>query len=153
MNGEAASGGRRGIGGRKRGRAGGEMAVVRFAAFAAGVSVEDVTMVGGVHELAGSKRTVETAEERLVAQRGEQDERRERRERREQRREEEQRGVTAAGRAEQKRKKVEAVNERKDDEFGNDGHSENGGRGGAAAHGAHAGGWAAGGLGDRTGVG
>ena len=61
MNGEEASGGRRVGGRRKRGRAGGEMAVVRFAAFAAGVRVEDVTMVGGVHELAGSKRTVDAA--------------------------------------------------------------------------------------------
>ena len=40
-------------------------------------------MVGGVHELAGSKRTVDAAEERVVAER---DERGERRERREQRR-------------------------------------------------------------------
>ena len=78
-------------------------------------------MVGGVHELAGSKRTVEADEERLVAQRGEQDERRERRERREQRREEEQRATMEAGRAMTKRRKDEAVNERKDDEFGNKG--------------------------------
>ena len=63
--------------------ASGEMAVVRFAAFAAGVSVGEVSMVGGVHVLAGSKRTVAAEEERVVAQR---DERGERCERREQRR-------------------------------------------------------------------
>ena len=68
--------------------ASGEMAVVRFAAFAAGVSVGEVSMVGGVHVLSGSKRTVVVEEQRVVAQR---DERGERRGRREQRRAEEQR--------------------------------------------------------------
>ena len=59
--------------------------------------------------------------------------------------------VAEAGRAQAKRRKVEVVHERQDDEFGNAGDGEDGG--GAAAHGAHAGGWATGGLGDRTGVG
>ena len=56
--------------------ASGEMAVVRFAAFAAGVSVGEVSMVGGVHVLAGNKRTVVAEEERVVAQRDERGERR-----------------------------------------------------------------------------
>ena len=72
--------------------ASGEMAVVRFAAFAAGVSVGEVSMVGGVHVLAGNERTVAAEEERVVAQR---DERGERRERREQRRAAEQREATS----------------------------------------------------------
>ena len=100
-------------------------------------------MVGGVHELAGLKRTVEVEDERLVAQRGARDERRERRERREQRREEGQRAETdVAGRA-------QTAKRRKD--VGRD--VGNGGNGDAAAFGAHAGGWTAGGLGDRTGIG
>ena len=73
----------RAAGKRRRVGASGEMAVVRFAAFAAGESVGEVSMVGGVHVLAGNKRNVAAEEERVVAQR---DERGERRERREQRR-------------------------------------------------------------------
>ena len=44
---------------RKRGRGvvGGEMAVKRFVAFFAGVRVDRVVMVGGVHVLAGAART------------------------------------------------------------------------------------------------
>ena len=118
------------------------MAVVRFAAFAAGVSVGEVSMVGGVHVLAGRKRTVETAEERVVAQR---DERGARQERREQRRTEAQRAdetTTRTGSLEYGR--------RRDDEpiggNGNDGSDGEVEFGGAGA-------WGAGGLGDRTGVG
>ena len=77
-----AGGGGRAAGKRRREKASGEMAVVRFAAFAAGVNVDGVRMVGGVHVLAGSKRTVAAAEERVVAERDERGERRERRERR-----------------------------------------------------------------------
>ena len=60
----------------------GEMAVVRFAAFAAGVSVGEVSMVGGVHVLAGAKRTGDVEDERVVRQRGERGERWQRREQR-----------------------------------------------------------------------
>ena len=55
------------------------MAVVRFAAFAAGVNVDGMRMVGGVHVLADHRRTVEGAEERVVQHRDERGERRERR--------------------------------------------------------------------------
>ena len=133
---------------RKRMGSSGAWAVRRFAAFAAGAREEDVVMVGGVHEFAGAKRTVDAVEERQVWQR---DERGERRQRREQR-------STVAARmvpvSDASRRAAEPTRNRgpgqvagssgvpgmydsdeSEDEFGG------------------AGGWEAGGLGDRTGVG
>ena len=103
-------------------------------------------MVGGVHVLAGSKRTVVAAEERVVSQR---DERGERRERREQRQAAvaqraatiEPTATTTGGR---KRKVADggvSVNVNEDD--GTSSEVEFGGAGGRGV----------GGLGDRTGVG
>ena len=74
-------GGRSGARQRRRVGTGGAMAVKRFAAFAAGESVDDVDMVGGVHVLAGAKRAPGELAERLMRQRNERGERIERRER------------------------------------------------------------------------
>jgi hypothetical protein len=124
---------------RKRKRLGqsGEVAVRRFAAFAAGVRTEDVVMVGGVHELS-RKRAVEEDDERHLRQRDERGERRERRERR---------GVAPA--AEERNQEPERENgspgilDARDSDDSDGGADEFGG----------AGGWGAGGLGDRTGGG
>ena len=116
---------------RKTGGVGGEMAVRRFAAFAAGARMEDVVMVGGVHEVSGAKRSMPAVEERVVGQR---DGRGERRERREQRR--------TAEQQQQARRRGDGP-EKRPRRDGGDGGTKFGG----------AGAWGAGGLGDRTGVG
>ena len=120
------------------------MAVKRFVAFVAGVRVSRVVMVGGVHVLAGAKRTRGGEDERgdevdrVMRQR---DERGERVERRAQRR------------------RIAEQNIRRGAEA-----SRSEGAGGPGVHGASdgseefggarsAGNWGAGGLGDRTGVG
>ena len=139
----------------------------RFAAFAAGAWLRDVVMVGGVHEFVGAKRAAERVDERQVAQR---DERSERRDRREQRRSDAQQqqqqrrdggggndhptaipqvrcvpvATREAGSPRQREDDLE-VSAPQDGAERSDGVSESGAGG--------SGGWAAGGLGDRTGVG
>ena len=136
MDGDPGGGNTRAARKRKRLGQSGEVAVRRFAAFAAGVHTEDVVMVGGVHVLVSRKRAVEEEDERHLRQRDERGERRERRERR---------GMAPA--AEDKEPEREngrpGVWDARDSEESDGGEDEFGG----------AGGWGAGGLGDRTGVG
>ena len=133
-------GGRSGARQRRRVGTGGAMAVKRFAAFAAGESVDDVDMIGGVHVLAGAKRAPGELAERLMQQRSERGERVERRER--------QRGMagtgSAGGAARSKRAAEGRAHGRPGDDDDDDGDGDEFGG---------AGGWGAGGLGDRTGVG
>ena len=130
---------------RNRGVVSGEMAVKRFVAFVAGVRVSRVVMVGGVHVLAGAKRTRDDEDEDReavdceVRQRDERGERFERRARR--------------------RRIAEANFRRGEDEAsrseGAGGPGDDGASDGSAEFGGarSAGNWGAGGLGDRTGVG
>lgn len=131
---------------RKRRRAAGVnagIAVEHFVAFIAGARVNDVTMVGGVHVLVGTKRTMVAVNDRDVRQRGERHERYERREKQQ----------AAAARMEPKAKQMRKADmseeKNRDCTTGatnlrdSDDEDESGG----------AGGWGAGGLGDRTGVG
>ena len=143
--GDADGGGRRdgarsGARQRRRVGTGGAMAVKRFAAFAAGESVDDVDMIGGVHVLAGAKRAPDELAERLMRQRSERGERVERRER--------QRGMagtgSTGGATRSKRAAEGRAHGRPGDDDDDDGDGDEFGG---------AGGWGAGGLGDRTGVG
>ena len=134
--------------GRKRKRVvkGSARAVERFAAFAAGVRVQDVTMVGGVHVLAGAKRTAVVVDERVVRQRGERDARRERREQAVRAAEEQRQRSSGSTRRRTDGGRSSTVNDRDGGGSGEEECEEAPESGGA-------GNWGAGGLGDRTGVG
>ena len=134
---------------RDRGVVSGELAVKKFVAFVAGVRVSRVVMVGGVHVLAGTKRTRDGEDEsrgevgRAERQRDERGARFERREQR--RRIAEENGVGRDEGRESEASRLEGAGGP-----GDDGASEGSEEFGGAWS---TGNWGAGGLGDRTGVG
>ena len=137
---------------RDRGVVGGEVAIKRFVAFFAGVRVDRVVMVGGVHVLAGAARTGDEAEVgREVRQRGERGERYARRTTRRQAED----GRSADGERMRRCGDGDAAGSAASGSEGAGGPGDDGASDGSEEFGGArgAGNWGAGGLGDRTGVG